>query len=200
MSLANVSRETQERLDIYAALLAKWNPRINLVAGSTLKEAGQRHFEDSAQIMAYAPDTFSHWVDIGSGGGFPGLVAAILAQETQKDARFTLIESDQRKCAFLRTVSRETSVPVQVIAERIENAPAQEADVLSARALAPLADLLDFLTLHLAPEGVALFMKGAQWQGELQHAESLWNFKSTAYKSETDDSAHILKVTGVSRA
>ncbi|MAZ22375.1 16S rRNA (guanine(527)-N(7))-methyltransferase RsmG [Roseovarius sp.] len=200
MSLANVSRETEERLEIYAALLKKWNPKINLVARASLNDAGRRHFEDSAQIMLHAPTRISHWVDIGSGGGFPGLVAAILAQETHKDAKFTLIESDQRKCAFLRSVSRETSVPVAVLSERIEQAAPQEADVLSARALAPLSDLLGFATRHMTPNGVALFMKGAQWQDELRQAENLWSFKATACKSETDDSAHILKVTGVSRA
>ncbi|WP_370213022.1 16S rRNA (guanine(527)-N(7))-methyltransferase RsmG [Roseovarius sp.] len=200
MSLANVSRETVERLEIYAALLKKWNPKINLVARASLTDAGRRHFEDSAQIMLHAPARISHWVDIGSGGGFPGLVAAILAQENHKDAKFTLIESDKRKCAFLRSVSRETSVPVTVLSERIEQASPQEADVLSARALAPLSDLLGFALQHMTPDGVALFMKGARWQDELRQAENLWNFKATACKSETDDSAHILKVTGVSRA
>ena len=136
--LPDVSRETQERLEIYGDLLTKWNPRINLVSKKSLDEMWTRHFADSAQIFALAPHSVDHWVDMGSGGGFPGLVVAILGQDGGSPRRMTLIESDARKAAFLRVVIRETGLTATVLNERIEKAAPQSANVLSARALTDL--------------------------------------------------------------
>jgi 16S rRNA (guanine527-N7)-methyltransferase len=196
----DVSRETRERLSIYAALVEKWNPRINLVSRGSLDNLQSRHFEDSAQLHALAAHPVSHWADLGAGGGFPGLVIAILAQETGSPARVTLVESDARKSAFLRTVIRETGLAVTVRTERIDTTEPLAADILSARALAGLPVLLGFAARHLAPAGTALFPKGATWQEELAQAQSNWQFAARVDKSMTDPAAVILRVTGVSRA
>ena len=199
-ALDSVSRETSERLNTYAALLKKWNPRINLVARSTIDSLWSRHFVDSAQVYSLAPSYVTHWVDLGSGGGFPGLVAAILGAERANGFRTTLIESDARKSAFLRSVIRETAINATVITERIEVAPRQNADVLSARALADLTTLLSFAELHMNPDGSALFPKGQNWRKELPEAQSKWQFDYQIDNSKTEIGPVILSVTGVLRA
>jgi len=140
----NVSRETSDKLEHYEATLRRWNPKINLVAKSTLDDLKKRHFEDSAQVLKRIPEETTRLVDLGSGGGFPGLVIAILASELGYPAETVLIESDQRKSAFLRTVLRETGTKATVLTERIEQAPPQVADILTARALTDLAGLLGY--------------------------------------------------------
>lgn len=194
----NVSRETAEKLAHFADLLRKWNPRINLVARSTIDDLWTRHIVDSLQVLEQAPEDVPHWVDLGSGGGFPGLVAAICAQDFGI-AQVTLIESDQRKSAFLRTVLRETGSPGNVIAARIEAVEPQQATLLSARALADLTTLLGFVERHLSPGGVALFPKGKNWREEVQTARADWDFEYDAIPSKTDPQAVILKIEGLSR-
>jgi len=197
---SDVSRETSERLASYAALLRKWNPAINLVSRATLDELETRHFADSAQLFDLAPAEARHWVDLGSGGGFPGLVIAIIAEEHAPDLRVTLIESDQRKATFMRTVTRELGLRrVEVIDARIEAADPQEADVLSARALAPLDRLLGFAERHLAPHGVALFPKGARYADEVNRALASWRFEVQNHPSKTDPQAVVLKLGGIAR-
>jgi 16S rRNA (guanine527-N7)-methyltransferase len=195
----NVSRETLERLKTYEALLRKWNQRINLVARSTLPDLWQRHFVDSMQIFDLAPPKVDHWVDLGSGAGFPGLVMAIMALDTGSPARVTLVESDARKCAFLQTVIRETGARARVINDRIENIPPLGADVLSARALSDLGALLGFAELHMRPDGVAIFPKGENWQKEVTAAQTAWTFTSQLAKSKTEEGPVILTITGVAR-
>ena len=195
----NVSRETSDRLRLLADLLVKWNPKINLVSRSTLETLWTRHILDSAQIFSLIPHPVAHWVDIGSGGGFPGLVIAILAAESDSEQKTTLIESDQRKCAFLRTVLRETSVPATVISKRIEAAEPQRADVLSARALADLSQLCAFAERHLQPKGTALFPKGVTWQKELHKAEESWSFVYDVVTSKSEPEAVILKLGDIRR-
>ncbi|MBY6090525.1 16S rRNA (guanine(527)-N(7))-methyltransferase RsmG [Maritimibacter alkaliphilus] len=195
----NVSRETLERLETYAELLKKWNPRINLVAKSTLDDLWTRHILDSLQVYEAAGTAEGKWVDLGSGGGFPGLVVAICAADQQPDLDVTLIESDQRKAAFLRSVLRETHTPGRVLAQRIEQADPQEADFLSARALADLGDLLGFAERHLAPEGITYFQKGARWKQEISAAETAWRFHWEAVESKTNPGAAILKIRGIAR-
>lgn len=195
---ANVSRETLERLDIYADLLQRWNPKINLVSKSTIPALWTRHLMDSVQVYDLAPD-FAKWADLGCGGGFPGLVIAILAAERRPEARISLVESDQRKCAFLRSVARECGISVDILAKRIESAPPQEADVLSARALARLDMLLGFAERHMRPDGTALFQKGARWREEVEQAEAHWRFHCEAVPSTTESEAVILKIGGIER-
>jgi 16S rRNA (guanine527-N7)-methyltransferase len=195
----DVSRETLERLTAYHGLLEKWGARINLVSRSTLEEIWVRHFHDSAQLLDLSPPGARLWVDLGSGAGFPGLVIAILAAERRPDLSVRLIESDQRKAAFLRSVTRETGVKADVVAERIESATPCGADVLSARALAPLATLLKMAQRHLSPDGVALFLKGARHRQELVEALESFTFDCEEYRSETDEEAVILKIGGIGR-
>ena len=200
MTELNVSRETLDRLKTYEALLQKWNPAINLVAKSTISEALTRHFVDSAQIFDLTPPETHHWVDIGSGGGFPGLVVTIMAADARPEMKTTLIESDLRKSTFLRTVIRETGIQAEVIAERIEKAPAQQADVLSARALASLNDLLGFAERHLSPKGLAVFPKGKTSVDEIDAALENWRFDLHKEISQTDPDAVILRIRNISRA
>ena len=195
----NVSRETVERLECYLALLRKWNPAINLVSKSTLDHAWGRHFVDSAQIYKHAPDNWMTWTDLGSGGGFPGAVIAILAHELRPAARVTLVESDQRKAAFLRSVLREAGVAGEVVAKRIEDIPQLGADVVTARALANLTKLLELAEYHGRSGSAFLFPKGANWQKELTQAQESWSFDYSAITSETDPSAIILKIGGLAR-
>lgn len=196
----SVSRETGERFAIYQALLEKWNARINLVAPSTVADLRQRHFADSAQLWPLRPLTCHRWLDIGSGAGFPGLVIAILSQDTAQPVDVVLVESDVRKAAFLQTVLRETGVKADVIAERIEKLPPQNADVVSARALAPLKQLLVFAAPHLQVGGIGLFPKGAQAEGEVSEALAFWRFSVQKVPSRTDPRGLILKVGDLSHA
>lgn len=196
----NVSRETQEKLDLYLALLRKWSPKINLVSQDTLKTAAKRHFEDSIQVAKFVRDGYRSWVDLGSGGGFPGAVVAILLQDSMPDLTVTLIESDQRKATFLRTVSRETKTPFKVLAMRLEDVEPQQADIVSARALAPLVDLCAFAERHGKPTGRALFLKGETWEQEVEVARKRWRFTCEAHKSETSSSAAILEIGDLSCA
>lgn len=199
MMLPNVSRETAERLDVYSALLHKWNPRINLVSRASLDQHGTRHFADSAQLYDLAEHPVGHWADLGSGGGFPGLVIAILAAEAGTPLRVTLVESDLRKATFLATVIRETGVRAEVLTDRIEEIAPLRADIVSARALADLTTLLGFAARHLADGGSALFPKGQSWQEELRQAQSAWQFTARIATSKTDTGSVILNVRGISR-
>lgn len=190
----NVSRETLERLEKYAELLLKWNPAINLVSKSTLKDLWSRHMLDSAQIFSLAPKTATRWVDLGSGGGFPGLVVAAMAKESRPDLCVTLVESDQRKAAFLRTVSRELALDTQILSQRIEDLTEISADVVSARALAGLPRLLSWSETLLRPGGVCLFPKGATVEKEIQEALASWSFVAEKFPSRTDSNATILRI------
>ncbi len=193
--LADVSRETLDRLHLYRDLLLKWSPKINLVAPATFEAAWDRHFLDSAQVAALAPAGSCSWADLGSGGGFPGLVVAILRQ----DIEMTLIESDQRKAAFLRTVARETECRVTIRAERAESVPPLGTDVVSARALAPLTKLIPLAKQHLSPDGFAVFPKGAHWRSERDAALETWTFRCENITSKTDPDAVILKLSEIRR-
>lgn len=195
----NVSRETMGRLSQLAQLLEKWNSKINLVSPSTIQDLWNRHILDSAQIFELAGKKGGSWLDIGSGGGFPGLVVAILNEDAGRPWNVTMMESDIRKCTFLRTVLRETGVQAQVITARIEKAEPQGADIISARALADLDTLFDFSERHLHVSGQALFPKGVNWKKEVQVAENSWSFSAEAIKSETQEGAVILKVGEITR-
>lgn len=196
----SVSRETFERFKILSELLVKWNRRINLVSNQTIPHLWGRHIADSAQILSQVTDTRNaHWVDIGSGGGFPGLVVAAAAPDWGGDLRVTLVESDIRKCSFLRSALREMGVSGQVICERIESAPQQNADVLTARALSDLTKLLEFSELHLKPGGTAIFPKGVNWKKEVTAAEESWSFSYEAITSKTQEGAVILKIGDINR-
>ncbi len=194
----DVSRETIERLEVFAACLVKWNERINLVSRNSINDLWARHIVDSVQVFRLGKGS-DHWADLGSGGGFPGMVIAILAMEESPNTTVTLIESDQRKAAFLRTAARESGVGCTVLSQRIEQADPQKADIVSARALADLPTLLDYSERHLVAGGVSLFPKGVTWQKELEAARSQWRLDVDVIESQTMPGAAILKIQGASR-
>jgi 16S rRNA (guanine527-N7)-methyltransferase len=209
-----VSRETLEHLATYEGLLRRWQRAVNLVAPSTLDAIWQRHFADSAQLVALAPSART-WVDLGSGAGFPGLVVAIvLAGERSRRGeeeltlpRMTLIESNARKCAFLREVVRATQIAaalsVDILSTRIETATTQASlqppDVVSARAVAPLDKLFGLAAPLFASSTVGLFLKGRDAAAELQAAEKLWDFQSELVPSRTEHDARIVVVRKLER-
>ncbi len=194
----NVSREAIIALQEYEALVRRWNPAINLISATTIETIWDRHIVDSAQLFPLAPDA-DHWVDLGSGAGFPGLVIAILGRELRPQMRVTLVESDARKATFLREAVRLLGLTATVVTARAEAAPSQQADVVSARALAPLADLLELAQLHLKPGGIGVFPKGRNWEAEVSAARKRWSFELEPVKSVSDADAAILVIRKLDR-
>lgn len=195
----SVSRETFDRLERFVALLEKWNPKINLVSPASLPEVWTRHVLDSLQVFDLAGATAGHWADLGTGGGFPGLVVAIVAAEEAPALRMTLVESDQRKAAFLAAALRETGVTATLLVQRIETVPPLAATILSARALAPLDRLLHHAAAHMAPNGKAFFPKGQAHAAEVTEALASWRFRLQKHPSKTDSQAVILEIEDLSR-
>ena len=187
-----ISALATERLQIFVGLLAKWNAAINLVSPASLAEVWTRHVADSAQVLDVAPIRRARWLDMGSGAGFPGIVIALITADTPNAVEMTLVESDKRKAAFLSTVSRETGVPMIIQAARIEAVAPQNADTVSARALAPLVRLCSFAERHLAPHGAALFLKGGRYDAEIAEARRTWSFALDIRRSSTDPAGVVL--------
>ncbi|MBE9552058.1 MAG: 16S rRNA (guanine(527)-N(7))-methyltransferase RsmG [Proteobacteria bacterium] len=192
---ANVSRETLARLESYAELLEKWNRRINLVGRGTIDDLWRRHMLDSAQLLPLIPESAESLVDLGSGAGFPGLVLAICGVKNVH-----LIESDRKKCAFLREASRETGAPVTIHNKRIEEIESFQADVVTARALAPLPKLLDMAAPFAKKHCILLFLKGKHVDRELTDATKGWNMRVDRIPSHTDPEGTILRLEAISRA
>lgn len=188
----NASREA--RLADYAALIRKWNPAINLVSPASLDQLEKRHIADSAQLARLQPDPQGSWLDIGSGGGLPGLVVAIY----HPNLPVMLVDSDRRKVAFLQTAIRQLGLEnCTATAARVEQLPAADASNLSARALAPLDRLMPYLERHLAQDGTAWLMKGRNWQTELSAARMSWHFDVESHPSSTDQEAAILQISNI---
>jgi 16S rRNA (guanine527-N7)-methyltransferase len=198
LALTPVSRETLDRLDRFVAVLLTWQRRVNLIAPSTEPEIWTRHIADSLQLLALAPQA-RIWVDLGSGGGFPGLVIACALAE-RAGAQVHLIEANAKKAAFLREAARVTGVPVLVHGERIEafvrKAPAG-AEVVTARALAPLAELLAYAYPLLKSGACGLFPKGQDVESELTEAAKYWKIQVSLALSRTDPKARIVVVRGL---
>lgn len=199
MNALNVSRETFDRLERYVALLEKWTPKINLISKSTIPLIWSRHIIDSLEVYRAGPPEFDVWLDLGSGAGLPGLVVAVMAQEHVAQKHVRLVESDQRKSAFLRSAARETGVDLSVLPQRIEALAPQKANVVSARALASLTTLLGYAAPHLEKDGIALFSKGVNWEKELAEARLEWSFSCEPIKSETDEGSVILRIGDIAR-
>lgn len=195
----DVSRETFEALEVYEAMVRRWNSAINLVSKSSLPDLWARHIEDSAQVLKLGPSTAAVWADLGSGGGFPGLVVAILAKELRPALRVVLVEADIRKAVFLRQVVQTLGLSCTVRSERIESLAQLEADVVSARALKALPDLLGYAEKHLRPGGVAIFPKGARFRDELSQARETWDFDVDIEPSLADPEAAILVIRNIHR-
>lgn len=192
--IVDVSRETLDRLGAFQSTLLKWTQRINLISRNTADQVWQRHIADSAQLFPLAGDNWRQWVDLGSGGGFPGIVIAILSVEKAPGATVHLIESDQRKCIFLKTVSRELELPVTIHHRRIDAVDPFPADIISARALASVSDLLAMARPFTNSDTRLLLMKGAGLDSELTQAEARWHIEADKIPSLTDPSARILSV------
>jgi 16S rRNA (guanine527-N7)-methyltransferase len=191
----HVSRETLERLTIYLELLRRWQPAINLVGAGTLADPWRRHFLDSAQLAAHVPAGAARLVDLGSGAGFPGMVLAILGVPG-----VDLIESDRRKAQFLREVARATGASVGVHAERIECIRAWPADVITARALAPLPRLLVLAERFQTSDSVCLFLKGRSGAHELTEARATWHMEAAMSPSLSEPTGTVLQLRGIRRA
>ena len=182
------------QLDAFVREIVRWNSAINLVATSQIGLIWPRHVVDSAQLIHYAGQAPRIWADIGSGAGFPGMVIAILAEGLMPACRVHLIESDKRKSAFLAHVSRQLAPGCTVHARASAVIPPIGADVVSARALAPLDRLLGIAAPHLAPEGRGLFLKGQRHGEEVAKARLAWNFALEAHPSLTDPRAVVLEI------
>jgi 16S rRNA (guanine527-N7)-methyltransferase len=200
LTLTPVSRETLDRLDRFVETLLAWQQRINLIAPSTEPKLWTRHIADSLQLLALAPQAKA-WVDLGSGGGFPGLVIAC-ALADKPEARVHLVESSAKKAAFLREAARATGAAAQIHAVRIEDFVenlAMAVDVVTARALAPLAGLLAATYPLLKTGTLGLFPKGQDVDAELTEAAKCWSIQSSLAPSLTDPKAKIVRVTGIEK-
>jgi 16S rRNA (guanine527-N7)-methyltransferase len=171
-----------------------------LISRPSVAELWDRHIVDSAQLFSFCPAEAQHWVDLGSGGGFPGLVIAILAQELRPSLRLTLVEADQRKATFLRQAAQSLGLSVSVRCDRIESLPPLAADVVSARALAPLADLLGLAERHLQPDGIVVFPKGERYAQEIDAARKTWAFDAEIHPSLSQPESAILIIRKYERA
>ena len=192
---AGVSRETADRLAAYLELLRRWQARINLVSEASLKDAWRRHILDSAQLRPLIGRMDGRLYDIGSGAGFPGLVLAILGMTDVH-----LIESDQRKSAFLREAARITGARVQLHTMRAEKLSPKDADFVTARGCTALLELLDLATPLLKPSGICFFLKGRGVEAELTAANKAWSMQIQRFPSKSDPTGAILRLEGIHRA
>ncbi|MEM1265341.1 MAG: 16S rRNA (guanine(527)-N(7))-methyltransferase RsmG [Pseudomonadota bacterium] len=192
----DVSRETGDRFLLYAEILLKWNKRINLVSRSTLPILWHRHFADSLQLLAHMPAHARLWLDIGSGGGFPGLVVATAAASDHPDLKVLLVDSDARKIAFCREVILRLALNAQAVTGRIEHLDPIPADVISARAVASLPRLLELSADHGTPRTRYIFPKGADYKQEIAAAGAAWPETYEVVPSETDPKAVLLMFGG----
>ncbi len=197
----DVSRETLGHLETYAALLIKWSKAINLVSPKSLGDVWQRHLRDSAQLCGLVPANTSQILDLGSGGGFPGLVLAIML--APQGTQIEMVESDTRKATFLRTVLRETGITAIVTAERVEALEPRQPDIITARAFAPLPALLDYAAPHQRPANIGgtlcLLPKGERWEDELTAAQKAWKIDAETIPSLTAPTGVVLKIRKFNR-
>lgn len=192
------------RLELYAALLVKWQKAINLVGRDTLPDLWRRHMLDSAQLAGHIPVARPDGapltlVDLGSGAGFPGLVLAIMASDGNRRWHVHLVESDARKCAFLSTVARETKTDLKIHTARIEKLAAFPADIVTARALASLEALLGYAEPFLMPSSHCLFLKGATAADELTAAAKSWKMMVEQLPSRSGPAGNLLHIRDISR-
>ncbi len=190
----DVSRETLDKLESFVALVESWQPKINLISSKSVPDIWLRHVFDCAQLGPLIPSTCRILADFGSGGGFPGVVLAILGVKG-----VNLIESDQRKAVFLKEALRTTGSEGVVHMARAEEIAPLGADVVTARALAPLERLMPLAARHLNENGICLFHKGANAVSELTATRKIWHSSVDIIRSNSDDGGAILRIGGVSR-
>ncbi|MDA0781357.1 MAG: 16S rRNA (guanine(527)-N(7))-methyltransferase RsmG [Rickettsiales bacterium] len=194
LEITEVSRETFEKCVDYINLLLKWNKKINLVSKKheNFEDIWERHFIDSAQLLKYIPRETKIITDFGSGGGFPGIVIAILG-----NYQLHLIESDIRKCAFLNEAARLVKKDIQVHNKRIENINSWQSDVLTARALASVDKLLNLTKDFHGKSKICLFLKGQNVVEELKEAQANWSFDYNMHHSHSSSDGRILEITNL---
>jgi len=193
-----VSRETLKRLDIYHQLLLRWQQKT--ISSSTLADFWTRHIADSLQCIAIMPDKYQ-WTDIGAGAGFPGLVLAIVLADKQ-EANVRLIESNNKKCAFLRTVIRETGACAEVFPVRAENfikTNNSTEEMVCARAVMSLDELFELCEPWLGNRSTGLFHKGRNYCRELEETHDKWRFDLIEHKSAVNQDSVVLEVSGLQR-
>ena len=192
-----VSRETMDKLKSYEASLREWQNRMNLVSKNSLEDAWQRHFQDSMQLFSLLPQQGVVY-DFGSGAGFPGMVLAIMASEKTPYLKFRLVESIKKKTLYLNEVKKITGISnVEVLNKRIEDIPAEAADVVTSRAMASLSDLLSYAQKFCTRKTKCIFLKGKSYADEIAEAEKLWKFKAEVLPSQKSDEGVILIITDI---
>ena len=192
VGMSNVSRETTARLQSYVALLLKWNQKINLISAPTEEVIWQRHITDSLQLMSHIPPEAKKIADLGTGAGLPGIILAMTMPQ-----EFFLIERDQRKCAFLAEVVRECGViNVRIVNDDVRNIHTKF-DVITARALANLDELLGMAYPLIMEKTISLFPKGKTYAMELEQAKKRWMFSHQEFPSLTDPEARIVSISGL---
>ena len=199
----DVSRETGDQLEIYHDVLVKWQEVQNLVAPNTLEHVWSRHFADSAQLLphlGFEPHSSRNLVDLGAGGGFPGLVLAILMMD-RPEWTVHLVEANGRKCAFLKDVARSTGANVEIHNCRIEDFANESTipsiDVVTARALKSLHLLLELGSFAFSHGAMGLFLKGKTFADEIEEARKSWKFEALDFASQTDAEGRIVKIIDV---
>ena len=195
----DVSRETLDALKYFKDLVVLWNPAINLISNSSVSDLWSRHIVDSAQLFLFTLPDEGLWLDVGSGGGFPGIVVSIVAKELAPSLRVVLVESDNRKCVFLRTVIRELGLSVKVINDRIENVKLDDVVYLSARALRNLNGLLFIVENNVSRETVCVFPKGRSYKKELVESQKNWKFDYNLIDSNTSEDSKVIVLKGLER-
>ena len=190
-ALSGVSRETLAQLEAYAALLADWNSRHNLVSRASLDQLWRRHMWDSAQLARHIPESARTLADLGSGAGFPGLVLAAMLPD---QLAVTLFEATGKKCAFLNAAAAAMGLGVRVVQARMEEAPPERFDVVTSRACAPLPRLLGLAHRFTGPGTLCLFLKGQNLGEELTEAHKCWSITASQFPSQSDPSGAILEV------
>lgn len=199
MEKYNVSRETFERLKAYEASLHEWQSKFNLVSNSSLEDAWNRHFLDSAQLYQYVPKTAKVLFDFGSGAGFPGMVIAIMAKEKTPYLKVSLVESIGKKTLYLNEVKKITATDVEIINDRIENINNRKADVITSRAMASLKELFSYVYKFCKKDTICIFPKGKKYAEEIAEAKKEWKFSCDIKPSEQSDEGKILIITNLFR-
>ncbi|MEM9641021.1 MAG: 16S rRNA (guanine(527)-N(7))-methyltransferase RsmG [Pseudomonadota bacterium] len=197
--LFDVSRETVRRLEHYLAETRKWSAKINLISSSSQEDAWQRHIVDSAQLWRLCQKTSGTWLDLGSGGGFPALVNAVIALEQAPDLKFLCVESDGRKSVFLQKIIQTYGLNATVLNARIQDISPVSADIVSARAFSPLAQIFKVAFDHINSGTVFLLPKGRTYHDELTESQKGWSFEYEAVPSITNAESAVLVVKDLKR-
>ena len=197
LGLTNVSRETLERITVVLSVLGQWSKTHNLIGPAERQHLWRRHVLDSVQMWKHRMNDTDNWLDMGSGSGFPGLVIGCCARES--NGHVTLVESVSKKASFLRSAARKAELPVDVISDRVENVSRETVNVVSARALAALPQLLEYAFPHLDDGGRCVFLKGREVELEIQEAKKSWVFDHETHQSLSDDQGCVLVIRELKR-